>query len=136
MNTFALVLCDSYNTQHFASVRQFIGADDSGSFGIRAGHEHLVAVLRYGLARFEDDDGHWHYLSMPGGVLHFRGNQMTVTSVRYYLGEDRAKIHDQLAAEMQQADSDVHTSHASLTEIEHALIRRLGEMSGKQQEWL
>jgi F-type H+-transporting ATPase subunit epsilon len=131
MKTFALDLYDSSNAEHFDGVRQFIGADESGSFGVLAGHEKLVAVLRYGLARFEDAAGNWHYLSMPGGVLHYQDNRMSITSVRYFLGDDRTKICDQLADEMKQADSEVHTAHATLSEIEHALMRRLGELSSK-----
>lgn len=136
MNTFVLNLRDSQGSDHFGHVTQFIGADDSGSFGVLAGHAKMVAVLRYGLARFADTAGRWRYLSLPGGVLSFSGNELTVVTVRYFLGEERGIITRQLAAEMSRADSDIHRSRATLAEIEHALVRRLGELSGRGQSGL
>lgn len=133
MNKFALNLLDSRGSDRFDNVTQFISADSSGSFGILAGHTKMVAVLRYGLARFIDTQGRWHYLSLPGGVLSFSGNQLTVATVRYFLGDERGVILQQLAAEMAKTDSDVHRSRATLSEIEHSLLRRLGELSGRGQ---
>ncbi|OQW72023.1 MAG: hypothetical protein BVN35_14880 [Proteobacteria bacterium ST_bin11] len=131
MNNFALVLLDSRGLERFDTVTEFIGADADGSFGILAGHIHCVALLRYGLARFRDQVGIWRYLALPSGVLRFAENQITVTSVRYFLGEDRDAICDQLAADMAQVDSEVHTARAILSEIERSLVRRLAELSSR-----
>lgn len=133
VNAFALVLLHSHGTDRFDDVRQFIGADASGSFGLLAGHARMVAVLRYGLARFEDISGKWRYVAMPGGVLRFADNRLTVATVRYFLGDDRGAMCDQLAAEIARTDSDVHSARAALSEIEHSLVRRLGELSGRGQ---
>jgi F-type H+-transporting ATPase subunit epsilon len=134
MNCFALHLHDSHGGDRFDDVVQFIAADGSGSFGILAGHARMLAVLRYGLARFVDSAGRWHFLSLPGGVMSFADNRLTLATVRYFLGDERAGICRQLEDEMARLDSDVHNSQATLTEIEHALLRRLGEMSGRMQE--
>lgn len=134
MNTFVLHLLDSHSTQRFDKVKQFIGADSSGSFGLLAGHAKMVAVLRYGLARFVDISGKWHYLALPGGVLSFGDNELTLVTVRYFLGEDRASICQRLADEMAVTDSDIHRSRATLVEIEHSLIRRLGELAGQEHD--
>lgn len=133
MNTFVLNLLDSRDAERFDQVAQFIGADDSGSFGVLAGHARMVAVLRYGLARFVDSAGRWRYLALPGGVLSFAGNELTLVTVRYFLGDERGSITRQLAAEMARTDSDVHRSRATLAEIEHSLVRRLGELGGRGQ---
>jgi F-type H+-transporting ATPase subunit epsilon len=130
MKTFALHLHDSHGAERFDDVVQFVAADGSGSFGLLAGHAHLVAVLRHGLARFADSAGRWHYLALPGGVLTCAGNRLTLATVRYFIGAERAGIVRQLEEEMARTDSDVHTSRATLVEIEHALVRRLGELSG------
>lgn len=132
MRTFVLHLLDSHGSHQFGNVKQFIGADSSGSFGLLAGHLKMVAVLRYGLARFVDDSGKWWYLSLPGGVLNFSNNTLNVVTVRYFLGEDRTSICQRLADDMAATDSDIHRSHATLVEIEHALIRRLGELGGQE----
>ncbi len=132
MNAFALNLMDSHSVQRFDNVKQFIGADSSGSFGLLAGHAKMVAVLRYGLARFVDMSGKWHYLALPGGVVSFANNELTLVTVRYFLGEERTSICKLLADEMAATDSDIHQSRVTLVEIEHALIRRLGELGGQE----
>jgi F-type H+-transporting ATPase subunit epsilon len=129
VKSFALTLRDSRGQDDFAAVRQFIAADDSGSFGVLAGHAHLVAVLRYGLARFCDDGGVWRYLALPGGVLRFADNLLTVSTVRYFLGTDPDALCEELAAEMAQIDSEVSAAQAMLSEIEHSLLRRLADLS-------
>lgn len=129
MNGFTLTLLDSRGAEVFEHVRQFIGADTQGSFGILAGHVHTVTLLRYGLARFSDLNGVWHYLALPGGVLRFIDNTLTVTTVRYFLGDERELICDQLAEEMARSDSEVHSARATLSEIERSLLRRLTELS-------
>jgi F-type H+-transporting ATPase subunit epsilon len=62
-------------------------------------------------------------------VLRFVDNTLTVTTVRYFLGDDRELICDQLAEEMARTDSEVHKARATLSEIEHSLVRRLAELS-------
>ncbi|WAR45005.1 FoF1 ATP synthase subunit delta/epsilon [Methylomonas rapida] len=130
MNRFTLTLQHCQGLEHFAEVVQFIGADAQGSFGILAGHVHCIALLRYGLARFCDRDGVWHYLALPGGVLRFADNRLTVTAVRYFLGDNAGLLCEQLAAEMARTDSEIHSARATLSEIERSLVRRLAELGG------
>lgn len=129
MNYFSVNLFDSRGTNHFDRVTQFIGADDHGSFGMLAGHIHTVILLRYGLARFTDHQGTWHYLALPGGVLRFCNNQLSITTVRYFLGDDRERICQRLTEEMEHTDSEIRTAKATLSEIERSLLRRLTQLS-------
>jgi F-type H+-transporting ATPase subunit epsilon len=133
MNTFTLTLIDTSEMTRFEGVRQLIAADEGGSFGILAGHAHTVALLRYGLARFIDDGGVWRYLAMPGGVLRFADNQLTITTVRYFLGDNPNAICAELEAAMQQTDSEVHRSRAALSEIERSLVKRLADLSNQSR---
>jgi F-type H+-transporting ATPase subunit epsilon len=129
MNCFSLTVLDSRGGQDFNAVRHFIGADTSGSFGIMAGHAHMVAVLDYGLSRFCDETGIWRYLALPGGVLRFYRNQLTITTVRYFLGDDRDYICQLMTDEMARIDSEIHSARISISEIEHSLLKRLAELS-------
>ena len=131
MRTFAVTLLDGRGAERFDSVVEFIGADASGSFGLLAGHARFVSVLRYGLARFLDNGSRWRYVSMPGGVLRFADNHLRLTTVRYFLGDDRGKIVERLANEMARADSDMSKARTTLNEIEHSLMRRLIELSAR-----
>ncbi len=134
MRTFAVTLLDGRGSDRAEAVRQFVGADASGSFGLLAGHAHLVAVLRHGLARFEDAEGTWHYVAVPGGTLRFADNRLTLATVRYFLGVERDAILAGMAQEMAQADSDIAASRATLGEIERSLLRRLAELGGGMPE--
>lgn len=129
MRSFSLVLSDSTQAEHFDAVTQCIAADDTGSFGILAGHEHMVAVLRYGLLRFLDTTNVWHYAATPGGVLRFAGNQLTVVTSRYFLGDDKEALVAQLEEEMTREDSDIYNARAMLAQIEQTLMKRLSELS-------
>lgn len=133
-NGFSLVLADSEHSERFEGVTHFIGTDESGAFGILPHHAHFVALLRYGLARFADANGNWHYLALPGGVLHFSGNTLTIAAARYFLGGQRDAMVAQLAAEAAREDSELHSIRATLAEIERTLLRRLGELSAQMQE--
>ncbi|MGJ0517138.1 MAG: FoF1 ATP synthase subunit delta/epsilon [Methylomicrobium sp.] len=133
MNTFTLTLIDTSETTRFESVRQLIAADEGGSFGLLAGHAHTVALLRYGLVRFIDDGGVWRYLAMPGGVLRFADNQLTITTMRYFLGDNPDAICAELEAAMQQTDSELHRSRAALSEIERSLVKRLADLSNQSR---
>ena len=128
MNDFALTLLDSAGADRFERVTQFVGADASGSFGILAGHEPLVAALRYGLARFEDDSGRWHYVALPGGILRFHANALSVAAVRYFLGDEPGILVERLAAEMARDDSELSAARQTLAKIDRSLVRRLADM--------
>lgn len=131
MNSFSLTLLDNRGSDIFSNVTHFIGADADGCFGVMAGHMHMVAILRYGLARFCDQTGVWRYLALPGGVLRFFDNRLTICTVRYFLGENRELICQSLADEMTQLDSEIHAARATLSEIERSLMRRLAELSNR-----
>lgn len=131
MSTFGLALLDSHGENRFARVRQFVGADASGVFGILPGHGAMVAVLRYGLARFLDDTGAWHYAALPGGVLRFSNNALSIMAVRYFLGDEPGALVDHLASEMARDDSELSTARQTLAKIDRSLLRRLADMDSQ-----
>jgi F-type H+-transporting ATPase subunit epsilon len=127
-------LRDCRGADRFERVTHFIAADSSGSFGILARHAPLLAVLDYGLARFLDAADEWHYVALPGGVLRFADNALSISTVRYFLGKPPDHLVRQLDQEMRREDSEVHQARATLDQIERSLVRRLaelGEASGR-----
>lgn len=128
MSAFSLSFCGAGEVERFDGVVRFIGFDASGSFGILPGHEATVAVLRYGLARFEDGAGAWRYAALPGGVLRFAGNAMTIVAARYFIGADRDALAGRLAADLARADSELRTMRDTLDGIERTLIGRLNDL--------
>ena len=92
MNSFTLQLQDATHADSIAGVISFVGEDDSGSFGILAGHAHFITTLEMGLARFRTADAGWRYLAVPGAVLHFRDGVLTLSTRRYLLDDDYDRI--------------------------------------------
>lgn len=128
MNTFVLTLLDSHGSARFDDVRQLVASDASGSFGLLAGHEPMVAVLSDGLARFQMSDGRWRYLALPGGVLRCTAHGVELACVQSFIGDDPAALLDQLSTALARSDSDIARTRALLSEIETSLLRRLNEM--------
>lgn len=128
MTGFSLTVCDAASCRRFDGVQALVAADATGAFGILPRHRPLVAVLRYGLARFRQADGNWRYMALAGGVLRFAGNQAELATVRCHIGDDRAALTAQLSAELAREDSELHAAAATLDEIEQTLKRRLAEL--------
>jgi F-type H+-transporting ATPase subunit epsilon len=133
MNTFSLILNDSLKTAQFDSVIRFVGADATGSFGIRPHHAEMIVLLRYGLARFQQADGTWYFLSLPGGVVHFSDNQLALSTTKYFIGKDHDDIVHELADEMAKSHSEIRDARMTMEEIEKALIRRFSALSAQSQ---
>ncbi len=135
MRTFTLTVMDGAAVTVFENITQCIAADASGAFGIMADHEPAVAVLRYGLLRFCDADGVWRYAAMPGGVLRFERNRLSLMTVTCFIGDARDALVGRLAQEIARADSEARTSRSALNEIEHLIMRRLAVLGDSSPAW-
>jgi len=128
MKTFTLLLRDSAHAEQISDVHAFVGEDASGSFGILANHDRMMTALVIGLARFRTDESDWQYLAMPGAILYFADNVLTLNT-RHYLRDDdytriSAALQDQLLAEEEQ----LHATRESLRRMEESLLKRVWEL--------
>lgn len=126
MSGFTLQLASATRQQQFTEVTSFVGSDASGQFGLMAGHVPMATVLDFGLARFRcGERSTWRYLALPGGTLHFAGNQLSVATRSFVVGEQldtvRSALETQLAHEARQHADLRH----NLDQLEKALIDRL-----------
>jgi hypothetical protein len=64
MNTFVLHLQSSAQYERIENVLSFVREDDSGSFGILAGHARMMTLLTFALARFRVEDQEWDYFAV------------------------------------------------------------------------
>ncbi|MYM62156.1 F0F1 ATP synthase subunit epsilon [Pseudomaricurvus sp. HS19] len=136
MNTFTLQLQDATHTETFAEVQAFVGEDASGSFSLLAGHARFTTVLETGLARFRlasagTGMADWYYLAVPGAVLHFSGNCLTISSRRYLLDRDYRRISDALQQKLLQEEGELQEMKHSLRQLENEFLRRMWEV-GRQ----
>ena len=128
MRTFTLILQDATHTQQTKQVTSFVGEDATGSFGILAGHARMMTSLVFGLARFRTGENAWQYLALPGAVLYFNNNELSLSTRRYLVDDDYERIsialHEQLLAE----ENELRELKKSLHHMEEEVLKRLWEI--------
>ena len=132
MNAFTLLLQDATRSERIENVTSFVGEDGSGSFGIRASHARMVTVLVTGLARFRVATGSWQYLALPGAVLYFHDNVLTLSTRHYLRDADYGRISAALQERLLAEEEQLHSTRESLRRMEESLLRRLWEMGRRE----
>ncbi|RLA59085.1 MAG: F0F1 ATP synthase subunit epsilon [Gammaproteobacteria bacterium] len=131
MKSFSLRLQDATHSEEMAGVTSFVGEDASGSFGILAGHARMMSLLIIGLARFRIGEGAWQYLALPGAVLYFHNNMLTLSTRHYLLDDDYMRISQALQQQLLAEEEKLHTMKESLHHMEEEVLKRLWEMGRK-----
>lgn len=129
MTAFSLKLQDATHSQVIGDVSVFVGEDSSGSFSLLANHARFVTVLTVGLARFRCAGDNWQYLALPGAVLYFDANVLTVSTRRFLLDDDYRRISDALQQRLLREEEELHTMKESLRRLEDEFLRRMWEVS-------
>ena len=128
MRTFTLILNDATRIQRIEQLTSFVGEDATGSFGILAGHARMMTSLVFGLARFRSGEDAWQYLALPGAVLYFNDNELSLSTRRYLVDDDYERIsialHEQLLAE----ENELRELKKSLHHMEEEVLKRLWEI--------
>jgi F-type H+-transporting ATPase subunit epsilon len=127
--SFTLRLQDATRSEEIAGVTSFVGEDTSGSFGILGGHARMITVLILGLARFRIGEGNWQYLALPGAVLYFNDDVLTLNTRRYLMDEDYMRISQSLQDQLLAEEEKLHGMKESLRRMEEEVLRRLWEMN-------
>lgn len=128
MKVFTLQLQDATRSQQIPGVAAFVGEDASGSFGILADHGRLMTDLIMGLARFRIPDGPWQYLAMPGALLYFHDNLLTLNTRHYLLDDDYSRISTSMQQQLLAEEEKLHAMKASLHQLEEAVLKRLSRL--------
>jgi F-type H+-transporting ATPase subunit epsilon len=128
MNTFNLHLQSGTQYERIAGAVSFVAADDSGSFGILPGHARMMTCLTTGLARFRTADGDWRYLALPGAVLYFVDNELTINTRRYLHDPDYKRISAALREELLTEEAKLLSIRESLNHLEDEMLKRMWSM--------
>ena len=131
MNPFTLLLQDASRSERIDGVSSFVGEDTSGSFGILSGHSRMMTTLVIGLARFRIGDTNWQYLAMPGAVLYFFNNVLTLSTRRYLRDDDYTRISAALQGQLLAEEELLRATRESLRRMEESLLKRLWELGHK-----
>ena len=131
MKTFVLRVLDSGGQKEFTDVVSFVGEDASGSFGILGGHERLITSLLTGLARFRTASSDWQYVAVPGAILYFDEDVLSVCTRRCLVGDDYERISAALREQILAEESKMAAMKQNLHRMEEEVFRRLWEL-GKE----
>jgi F-type H+-transporting ATPase subunit epsilon len=125
MNTFSLQLYDATQEQRIDNVTTFVGEDSSGSFGLQAHHARFMTVLVFGLFRYQPQNEDWQYLAMPGGVLYFSDNQLSISTQHFLIDNDFERISDLLKQQLLAEEETLTATRTSLHKMEQSMLLRL-----------
>ena len=125
MNTFSLQLYDATRQQRVENVISFIGEDSSGSFGLQAHHARFMSTLVFGLFRYRLQNEDLLYLALPGGVLYFNDNELSISTQHFLIDSDFERISDLLKQQLLAEDEALTTTRASLQQMEQAMLVKL-----------
>lgn len=129
MGTFTLQLFDSRQRETVEGVTSFVGEDATGSFGILPGHTRMMTNLVFGLARFRrGQESPWMYLAMPGAVLYFADNTLSLASRHYLIDEDYERISQRLADELLAEEEALQDIRESVRRMEEAMFKRMWQL--------
>jgi F-type H+-transporting ATPase subunit epsilon len=129
MNTFTLHLQDATQYEHIEHVTSFIAEDDSGSFGLLAGHENMMTSLVFGLARYRVSDQAWQYLALPGALVYFLSNELYLSTRRYLRDDSYERISSALRQQLLAEEQALHSIRTSLHQMEEEMLKRLWQLS-------
>ncbi|WP_432740891.1 F0F1 ATP synthase subunit epsilon [Methylobacter sp. G7] len=125
MNRFVLNLFDASHEQRIAGVTSFVGEDATGCFGIQANHARFMTTLVFGLARFSLSTDAWQYLALPGAVVYFNNNELTVSTRHFLIDTDLERISTLLEQQLIAEEENLHAIRESLHRMEQAMMKRM-----------
>jgi F-type H+-transporting ATPase subunit epsilon len=128
MKSFVLHLQDATHYERIDQVASFVGQDDSGLFGILAGHARMMTVLAFGLARYRTMDDRWHFLAVPRGLLYCVNNNLYLSARRYIRDDDYAQISQALEAQLVTEETALRSIKDSLHRLEEEMFKRLWKL--------
>lgn len=133
MNTFALQLYDATQQQRIENVTSFVGEDANGSFGLQAHHARFMSTLVFGLFRYRLQNDNWYYLALPGGVLYFNDNELSISTRHFLIDNDFERISDLLKQQLLAEEETLTATRSSLQKMERSMLLRLWNLQ-KQNE--
>jgi F-type H+-transporting ATPase subunit epsilon len=131
MNQFVLNLFDATHEQRITGVTSFVGEDASGSFGIQPNHARFMTTLVFGLARFRLETEAWQYLALPGAVVYFNNNELTISTRHFLIDNDLERISALLEQQLITEEENLHATRESLHRMEQAMLKRMLTLNRK-----
>ena len=133
MNTFTVQLCSATRAERIDGVRAFVAEDPSGSFALLAGHARFITTLSIGLARFQCQDQPWQYLALPGAVVYFKHDELSISTRRYFIDDDYTRVSAALQIQLITEEESLCAMKDSLHHMEGEMLKRLWRLGSSKQ---
>ena len=109
-----------------AAVVSVRAEDESGGFGILAGHADLLTVLSASVLRWRDLSGQEHYCAQSGGVLTVAdGSRVLLACRQGTCGDELAKLQDDVLLMRTAAIESDRKSRVEQTRLHANAVRQL-----------
>jgi F-type H+-transporting ATPase subunit epsilon len=109
-----------------SDVRYVRAEDETGSFGILAGHADFITVLAVSVITWRSHKDDEHYVAVRGGVLTVRDGDLVEVATREAVGEDTLHQLGRTVLERFREEVDAEEeSRVSATRLHLAAIRQL-----------
>ena len=107
-------------------VRVVRAEDDSGSFGIMAGHADLLTMMRQAIVRWRTEDGVQHYCAVQGALLLVSGGTSVRVSAREASrGDDLAALEQDIAQDRVRREDESKEERVAATRLHAQAVRAL-----------
>jgi F-type H+-transporting ATPase subunit epsilon len=128
MNGFVLHLQSATQYERIEHVASFVGEDDTGSFGILAGHVRMMTVLGFGMARFRVGGEDWQFVAVPGALVYFVDGELYLNTRRYLRDPDFERVSAVLRQQMLEEEEELRGMKQSVHRLEEEMMRRMWQM--------
>lgn len=128
MDSFDLHLQSSTQYEIIHNVVSFVGEDASGQFGLLANHARMMTCLKFGLAWFRYDNNDNEYLALPGALVYFIDNKLTISTRHYFRNNDYQAIQMLIEKELHQEEENLFSIKESLHRLDEGILKRLWDL--------
>lgn len=127
--TFKLSVISPVRRDQLDDVVSFTARDASGSFGILANAYRRVTALSFGMASLVRSNGVSEYLALPGGVLYFSRNNLTIAATSFVRSQDMSEIASALEKKIRTEEEGIREIKRSLHHLDEEILKRLSFFS-------
>ena len=100
--------------------------DDSGAFGILAGHADFLTALAVSVVSWRDARGAEHHVAVRGGVLEVRGGDMVAVATREAVqGDDLHRLETEVLAAFRRRLTEEQAARTDAERLYLAAIRQI-----------
>jgi F-type H+-transporting ATPase subunit epsilon len=107
-------------------VRHLKAEDESGSFGILAGHADFLTTLPVSVVTWRDGDGHEHHAAVGRGMLEVRDGATISVAVREaVLGDDLHQLETDVLAQLRRRTEEEKAARIDVERLYLSAVRQI-----------